>query len=344
MRQMTKHGFSVTNNLRTLAWVLISAIGIAAPVSSDARDPVAVRETAAAPAPARDPAGAPAATRELQQARDITQARNTPPGETKSENSGQAAKPGQAREILGASDSIRITVFQNPELTTESRVSQTGSIVFPLIGEVELAGLTAAEAGTRIAEKLKRGGFIVNPQVAVTILQVRSRQVSVLGQFAKPGNYVLEDTRSRLTDILTLAGGISPTGSETVRVLTNRGGKYEEHEISLTALFHGGNPTTNIQLENGDTIFVERAPVFYIYGEVQRAGAYRLEPNTIVMQALSLGGGLTNRASERGIGINRRMPNGELVMIEAKLTDPIQPDDIVYVKERMTEYRLRRDD
>jgi polysaccharide export outer membrane protein len=62
------------------------------------------------------------------------------------------------------------------------------------------------------------------------------------------------------------------------------------------------------------------------------------------MQALSLGGGLTNRASERGIGINRRMPNGELVMIEAKLTDPIQPDDIVYVKERMTEYRLRRDD
>lgn len=342
MRQMTKYGFSATKNLRTLAWVLISAIGIAAPVSSDARDPVAARETAAAPAQARDPAGAPAAARELQQARDITQARNTPPGENKSEN--QAAKAGQAREILGASDSIRITVFQNPDLTTESRVSQGGSIVFPLIGEVELAGLTAAEAGARIAEKLKRGGFIVNPQVAVAILQVRSRQVSVLGQFARPGNYVLEDTRSRLTDILTLAGGISPTGAETVRVLTNRGGKYEEHEISLTALFHGGNPSTNIQLENGDTIFVERAPVFYIYGEVQRAGAYRLEPNTIVMQALSLGGGLTNRASERGIGINRRMPNGELTMIEAKLTDPIQPDDIVYVRERMTEYRLRRDD
>jgi polysaccharide export outer membrane protein len=96
-----------------------------------------------------------------------------------------------------------------------------------------------------------------------------------------------------------------------------------------------------MQLENGDTIFVDRAPVFYIYGEVQRAGAYRLEPNTIVMQALSLGGGLTTRATERGIGIQRRMPNGELTMIEAKLTDPLQADDIVVVRERMMEYRLR---
>jgi polysaccharide export outer membrane protein len=212
-----------------------------------------------------------------------------------------------------------------------------------LIGEVELAGLTSAEAGSRIAEKLKRGNFIINPQVSVSILQVRSRQVSVLGQFTKPGNYVIEDNRSRLTDILTMAGGISPTGSDTIRVLTNRAGKYEEHEIKLSDLFHGGNPTTNLQLENGDTIFVDRAPVFYIYGEVQRAGAYRLEPNTIVMHALSLGGGLTERATERGIGIQRRMPNGELEMIDAKLTDRIQPDDIVLVRERLMEYRLRRD-
>jgi polysaccharide export outer membrane protein len=142
---------------------------------------------------------------------------------------------------------------------------------------------------------------------------------------------VLEDSRSRLTDILTLAGGISSTGAETVRILTNRGGKYEKHEINFPALFRGGDPSANIQLENGDTIYVERAPVFYIYGEVQRAGAYRLEANTVVMQALSLGGGLTARATERGIGIHRRMPSGELMMIDAKLTDPIQADDIVFV-------------
>ena len=336
MRNISKHRFSPANTFRTLARVLISAIAIAAPTYSDARDtspvvPVA-RETPQVPQ-ARETSPVP-------QPRETIQARNAPPGGS----TGPAVNAMQGREILGASDSIRITVFQNPDLTTDTRISQAGSIVFPLIGEVGVAGLTTTEAGSRIADQLKRGGFIINPQVSVALVQVRSRQVTVLGQFAKPGNYVLEDNRSRLTDILTLAGGISPTGAETVKVLTNRGGKYEAREINFPALFRGGDPSTNIQLENGDTIYVERAPVFYIYGEVQRAGAYRLEPNTVVMQALSLGGGLTARATERGIGIHRRMPNGELQMIDAKLTDAIQPDDIVYVRERMMEYRLRRDD
>ncbi len=313
MRHTMKYRFSPSNTLRTFARVLLATIVMAAPVYSEGRD--------------------------TSQVRDTIQARNAPP----IASNNPAGDAVQGREILGASDSIRITVFQNPDLTTDARVSQSGSIVFPLIGEVRLAGMTAAEAGTKIADQLKAGGFIINPQVSVVIVQVRSRQVTVLGQFAKPGTYVLEDNRSRLTDILTLAGGISPTGSETLRVLTNRGGKYEEHEINYSALFRGGNPANNIQLENGDTIFVERAPVFYIYGEVQRAGAYRLEPNTIVMQALSLGGGLTTRASERGIGIHRRMPNGELLLIDAKLTDPIQADDIVFIRERLMEYRLRED-
>src|SRR3954466_6373466 len=285
----------------------------------------------------------PAHARESTLMRDTPITRETTPPKNTAPSATSSAPATTAREILGASDSIRITVFQNPDLTTEARLSQSGSIVFPLIGEVGLAGLTTAEAGSRIAEQLKRGGYIVNPQVAVAILQVRSRQVSVLGQFAKPGNYVLEDTRSRLTDILTMAGGISPTGSDTIRVITNRGGKYEEHEIKLTALFHGGDQATNMQLENGDTIFVDRAPVFYIYGEVQRAGSYRLEPNTIVMQALSLGGGLTTRATDRGIGIQRRLPNGELKILDAKMTDPIQADDIVIVRERANDYRLRGD-
>lgn len=326
LRHMMKYRFSPFNARRTLARVLISAAVIAAPVCSDARDTSQLRESP--------------------QSRDTVQARTTTQGGSNGQagSTVQAGNAVQAREVLGASDSIRITVFQNPDLTTDTRVSQSGSIVFPLIGEVGLAGLTTAEAGTRIADQLRRGGFILNPQVSVAVLQVRSRQVTVLGQFVKPGNYVLEESRSRLTDILTLAGGISATGGETVRVLTNRGGKYQEHDIDVSALFHGGDPSANIQLENGDTIFVERAPVFYIYGEVQRSGAYRLERNTIVMQAVSLGGGLTARATERGISIHRRMPNGELTMIDAKLTDPIQADDIVYVRERLTEYRLRRDE
>jgi len=247
----------------------------------------------------------------------------------------QSTDTRQSKEALGAGDGIRITVFQNPDLTTETRLSPGGSIVFPLIGEVALGGLTPAQAGSRIAEQLKRGRYIVNPQVAVAIVQVRSRQVHVLGQLLRPGTYVLEDTGSRLTDVLTLAGGISPTGSDTATILKRRGSKPEKREINIPAIFNGGDPATNIEIESGDTIFVERAPVFYIYGEVQRAGAYRLEPNMIVMQALSLGGGLTARGTERGIGIHRRGAGGQFRKLDARLTDAVQADDIVFVRESL---------
>jgi len=246
----------------------------------------------------------------------------------------QTRDASRTNEALGAGDSVRVTVFQNPDLTTEARISPRGTIVFPLVGEVELGGLTPAQAGSRIAEQLRRGGFMVKPQVAVAIQQVRSRQVHVLGQLQRPGNYVLESTGARLTDILTLAGGISATGADRVTVLTHRDGKAITRKIDVPAIFHG-DPATNIEMENGDTIYVERAPVFYIYGEVQRAGAYRLEPNMIVMQALALGGGLTLRATERGIGVHRRLPNGRFTKLEAKLTDPVQADDIVFVRESL---------
>jgi len=247
----------------------------------------------------------------------------------------QSRDASRSNEALGAGDSVRVTVFQNPDLTTDARVSPRGTIVFPLVGEIELGGLTPAQAGNRIADQLRRGGFMVKPQVAVSILQVRSRQVHVLGQLQRPGSYVLEDTGARLTDILTLAGGINGAGADTVTVLTHRDGKAQTWAINLPAIFRGGDGATNIQIENGDTIFVERAPVFYIYGEVQRAGAYRLEPNMIVMQALALGGGLTLRATERGIGVHRRMPNGKFMKLEAKLTDPVQAEDVVVVRESL---------
>src|SRR5215471_14929201 len=108
----------------------------------------------------------------------------------------------QAGEILGEGDSIRVTVFQNPDLTTETRISERGTITFPLIGEVDLAGLTPARAEARIADRLVRGKFLVRPQVSVNLVQVRSRQVSVHGQVARPGRYPLDDTSSSLTAIL----------------------------------------------------------------------------------------------------------------------------------------------
>jgi polysaccharide export outer membrane protein len=240
-----------------------------------------------------------------------------------------------SRETLGAGDTIRITVFQNSDLTTETRISEQGTIVFPLIGEVAVSGQTPIGAGYRIAAQLKQGNFIKDPQVNVSVVQVRSRQVSVLGNVVRPGRYALDDTNTTLTDILALAGGIAPGGADTVTVVTNRNGSEKKLEIDIPEMIRTGDMSANFDVQNGDMIFIQRAPVFYIYGEVQRAGAYRLEPNMVVMHALSLGGGLTPRGSERGLTIHRRMPDGTVRKLESKLFEPVRPDDVIYVRESL---------
>jgi polysaccharide export outer membrane protein len=239
----------------------------------------------------------------------------------------------QSVDRLGIGDSVRVTVFQYPDLTTEARVSQRGTITFPLIGEVKIDGLTPASAGGEIARQLKRGKFLVNPQVHVVMTELRSRQVSVLGQVNKPGRYALDETSAKLTDILALAGGVSPLGADTVSVVLNRNGQAQKVEIDVAAMVRSGDLSKNIDIQHGDTIYVQRAPTFYIHGEVRRAGSYRYEENMTVMQAISVGGGLTERATERGINVNRRGPNGKLQRVEVSPTDRIQPEDVIHVKE-----------
>jgi len=242
---------------------------------------------------------------------------------------------GQSRETLGAGDSIHITVFQNPDLTTDTRISERGTITFPLIGEVTLGGLTPAGAEARIARQLIEGKFVLKPQVSLNVVRVRSRQVSVLGQVPHPGRYPLDDTSSSVTDLLALAGGIAPTGDDNVIVMVTRNGKTAKLEINVPTMYRTGDLSQNIQLQSGDTIFVQRAPVFYIYGEIQRAGAYRAEPNMTVMQALSVGGGVTPRGTDRGLKIRRKAEDGTFRTVTAQLTDRVEPDDVIYVRESL---------
>ena len=86
-------------------------------------------------------------------------------------------------------------------------------------------------------------------------------------------------------------------------------------------------------LQGGDTIYVHRAPVFYIYGEAQRPGSYRIERGMTVMQALAQGGGPTARGSEKRLRLHRKQANGGIQQIEPQLTDPVLPNDVIYVKE-----------
>jgi polysaccharide export outer membrane protein len=154
----------------------------------------------------------------------------------------------------------------------------------------------------------------------------------VIGQVARPGRYALDDGNARLTDLIALAGGITPAGDDKVTVVMNRNGKSLKREIDIAAMMRGADMSGNVELANGDTVYVPRAGVFYVYGEVARSGAYRIEPNLSVRQAITLGGGLTPRGTEKGLTIHRTR-DGKTVQMEVKPTDIVQADDIVFVKE-----------
>ena len=242
-----------------------------------------------------------------------------------------AAAPDLRLESLGMGDMVRVTVFRNPDLTTDARVSERGTILFPMVGEVKVAGLTPAQVGSLIAQKLRDGRFVVNPEVSVAIAQVNSRQVSVLGNVQKPGRYPLDSVNVKLTDVLAHAGGIAEAGSDMVTIVSAGNGK--KVDVDLAAMFRRGDLSKNIELQPGDTIYVHRAPMVYVYGEVHKGGAYRVEPHMTVMQAIAMGGGITPRGTDRGLKISRKGENGQVARIDARLTDPVQPDDVIYVRE-----------
>jgi len=235
--------------------------------------------------------------------------------------------------VLGPGDVVKITVFQNPDMTTEARISEEGKITFPLIGQVEIGGVTPAAAEARIAGRLNAGGFVLNPQVNMVVSQFRSRMVSVLGQVGKPGRYPIEERSATIADMLATAGGVLPTGGEEVVVVRKKGDQEEKIVVDLDAGLTSGNLVPNIELENDDTLYVPRAPVFYIYGEVGKPGQYRLERGTTVMQAISAGGGISLRGSDKRVRINRTEPDGKIKTIDVSLSDQVQRNDVIYVRE-----------
>jgi polysaccharide export outer membrane protein len=233
---------------------------------------------------------------------------------------------------LGAGDAIRIQVFQNPDLTIETRVSENGSITYPLIGALEIGGLPIEAAEKRIADALEHGGFLQKPQVNITLLLVRGNQVSVLGQVGRPGRFPLDTANTRLTDILAIAGGTLVSGDDVAIINGNRNGEAFHKMVDIPAIFLQGNVQDDIVVQGGDVVYVHRAPVFYIYGETQRPGAYRVERGMTIMQALAQGGGPTARGSEKRLRMHRKV-NGEVQEFEPTLTDGVKSDDVIYVRE-----------
>jgi polysaccharide export outer membrane protein len=245
----------------------------------------------------------------------------------------QAATVATQDYVLGPGDVIKISVFQNPDLSLQTRVTENGTITYPLIGTVLVGGLSPSAAEKRIAQMLKDGSFLIDPQVTVVIDQVHGNQVAALGQFNRPGRYPLETTQTKLSDLIAQAGGIATTGSDTVIFAGKRDGKPVWQQIDIGNMFVNNHMDNDFYLQSGDVLFVDRAPVFYIYGEVQRPGSYRVERNMTLVQALASGGGLTQRGTQTGVRIKRKDASGRVLEIKPELDEPVKPEDVIYIRE-----------
>lgn len=241
---------------------------------------------------------------------------------------------GAAELLLGPGDVVKASVYGNPDLQVETRVSESGNITFPLLGQVGIGGLKVADAEKKISSLLESGGFLRKAQVNLIVTSIISQQVSVLGQVNRPGRYPLDGKRSVL-DLLAMAGGFSADGGDTISLIQRRGAETVKTTVDVIGIIRSGKLDTDVELGANDVVYAERAPRFYIYGEVQRPGMFRLERGMSVVQALSAGGGLSMRGTERGMVIKRRAANGTLQVLNATQDELVQPDDVVYVKESL---------
>lgn len=236
---------------------------------------------------------------------------------------------------LSPGDTIKILVFQNPDLTLETQVTEQGTITFPLVGALKIGGMPVAAAEQAIGNALRDGGFLKQPHVNIIVMNRLGNAVSVLGQVVKPGRYPLETVDVRVSEMIAVAGGISPAGGDTAVLTGTRDGKPFRREIDVAGIFLVADKLQNdVIVVPGDVIYVHRVPMFYIYGEVQKPGAYRVERGMTVRQALAQGGGPTARGTERRMGLYRR-GGGQSVETRTDLSDPVQPNDVFYVKESL---------
>ena len=269
---------------------------------------------------------------------------------------------------IGNGDVLRITVLGQPDLSAEVGVNDRGSVAVALIGDVPVAGLLPSAAAARIAELLRNGGFLLKPEVSVDAIQVRSQLVSVLGEVRQPGRYPIPG-RLTVLELLATAGGLTDQAEQTVTLLRRADtagsaadstaatagttataadgslpagidavapGAGERIPIRLGDASVGGSSRGQLdaELRTGDVVYVERKKLFYIHGEVNRPGAYPMEPGMTVMRAIALGGGTNLRASLRRIDIYRQA-DGVDRSIRSGIAEPVRAGDTVFVNESL---------
>lgn len=233
--------------------------------------------------------------------------------------------------VLGPGDVVRITVYDNDDLLTRTRVGNEGNIIMPLLGQVKVEGLTVSEAAEHIATLLA-DGYIINPQVNIFVEEFRSKKAVVLGQVNRPG--VLEMSGSiTFLELISRAGGLAGDYGETATVKRKRSSSNDLITINLKSLIEGGDVSQNISIMDGDTIYVSKAGMCYVNGEVNRPNAYKCGDKMTVLKLITLAGGFTGKASKSSVRILRIVDGEKILHKNVSMETLVFPDDVIIVPE-----------
>jgi len=254
--------------------------------------------------------------------------------------SGAPAKedPSPTQLRIGGGDLLAISVYGVPELAQDVRVNNSGDVYLPLIGYVQLAGLTPDQAQTVIENRLREGEFVKSPHVTVFLKEYVNQSATVTGEVTKPGVYPILG-KQRLLEVLANAGGLTTRAGKTVTI-THHDHPEEPVKVNLPTDL-AKSPKDNIEIFPGDTVVVNRAGVVYVVGEVQRPSGLVMDNNErlTVMQAIALTGGPTSVAAMNGAKLIRTTATGREQldlplkrMLATKQPDmELKPDDIIFV-------------
>lgn len=235
---------------------------------------------------------------------------------------------------IGEGDVIKVMVYDNPDLETTTRVSGNGTILFPLIGELQIEGLSVSQVSSKIAQKLA-AGYIRDPQVSVFVEEFRSKRANIMGEVKLPGLYELSGS-TNLVELISKAGGLTPdAGSEITIKRKNPDNPGQDNiiTVNLKSLLEKQETSPNVSIMDGDSVFVPRAGVFYVTGQVKRPDMYKLEAGTSVIKAITIAGGFTELASQKRVRLIRHVDGEEKVIEKVPMHTVVLPEDVIVVPE-----------
>ena len=240
--------------------------------------------------------------------------------------------------ILGAGDLLEITVFESESLNTTARVSSRGHVTLPLLGQIEIKGLTAREAEVKI-ETIYRAKYIKDPHVSVFVKEHLSQRVTLVGQFKQPGTYEYPSKQS-LLDVMALAGGLTDKAGNTIQIRRHSAPPDEPNVllVDLDDLIKEGRTDLNVDINGGDIIFAPEAGQFFVDGAIRHPGSYPIRDNLILREALLAAGGIAPWGLKDSLVLIRNVDGRERKAIELDLNKAenqemkIKDADIIVIK------------